>query len=93
MPSVCGLQPLVETVLAGGSGLQALWAKELGGRRLSGRRGRRRKFMLNVLDLLSLMRLWAEDFIRYSEQFSTSPAFDALSSIPSRGPYPGARQA
>jgi hypothetical protein len=48
--------------------------------------------MLDHLYLLSLMRMRAEDFIRYSEKFSTTPAFDALSSIPSRGPYPDARQ-
>jgi hypothetical protein len=45
----------------------SLGSLEPGGRRVSKRRGRRWEFMLDLLYLLSLMGLRAEDFIRYSE--------------------------
>ena len=48
--------------------------------------------MLNLLDLLSLMRLGAEDFIRDSEQLSATSAPSAVPSIPSRRPVPNGRQ-
>jgi hypothetical protein len=48
--------------------------------------------MLNLLDLLSLMRLGAEDFIRDSERISATSAPSAAPSIRSRRPVPNGRQ-
>jgi hypothetical protein len=48
--------------------------------------------MLDLLYLLSLMSLRAEDFIRDSEEIPTTSAPDSSSSITSRGPVPNASQ-
>lgn len=60
----------------------------LGGRRVSRGWGRRWKLMLDLLYLLSLMSLRAEDFVGDSEEFPTASAPDTPSSITSRGPIP-----
>lgn len=49
--------------------------------------------MLDLLYLLSLVSLRAEDFVRNSEEFPTTSAPNTSSSIPSRGPVPNASQA
>lgn len=48
--------------------------------------------MLDLLYLLSLMSLRAEDFVRDSEEFPTTSAPDTFPSITSRGPVPKASQ-
>jgi hypothetical protein len=49
--------------------------------------------MLDLLYLLSLMSLRAEDLIRDSQEFPTASTLDTFSSIPSEGPVPNPGQA
>jgi hypothetical protein len=49
--------------------------------------------MLDLLYLLSLMSLWAEDLIRDSQEFPAASTLNTFSSISSEGPIPNPGQA